>query len=190
VKVYIKLVCVLCIGALWRATASMAFCYLFWITTLAWVVRYIVRAKVKGRLFILLGITCNALVTSLNKGVMPSVGISSTFQPAAPIWNVSGKGQWLMLADQAVLYRFSIGDTFLIAGFLTFLIGTVYRLPIINPIKEGNIVEKLCLKPRVVYMPLKHRCSLQPQFPISNRVSESRSLNAGTIGDRQRRGGV
>jgi len=38
---------------------------------------------------------------------------------------------------------FSIGDTYLIAGFLTFLIGTVYRLPIINPIKEGNIVEKL-----------------------------------------------
>jgi hypothetical protein len=61
---------------------------------------------VKGGLFVLLGITCNALVTSLNKGVMPSVGISPTFQPAAPIWNVSGKGQWLMLADQAILYRF------------------------------------------------------------------------------------
>jgi hypothetical protein len=140
VKVYIKLVCVLSIGALWRATASMAFCYLFWITTLAWMVRYIVRAKVKGGLFVLLGITCNALVTSLNKGVMPSVGIPSTFQPAGAIWNVSGKGQWLVLADQAALYRCSIGDIFLIAGFLTFVIGRVYRLPIKNPIKEGNIV--------------------------------------------------
>ena len=138
-KVYIKLVCVLCIGALWRATASMAFCYLFWITTLAWMVRYIVRAKVKGGLFVLLGITCNALVTSLNRGVMPSVGIPSTFQPAGPIWNVSGKGQWLVLADQAALYRFSIGDIFLIAGFLTFLIGTVSRLPIINPIKVSVV---------------------------------------------------
>ena len=140
-KVYIKLICVLCMGALWRTTASMTFCYLFWITTLAWVVRYIIRAKVKGGLFVLLGITSNALVTSLNKGVMPSVGIPPTFQPAAPIWNVSGKGQWLMLADRAALYRFSIGDIFLIAGFLTFLIGTEYRLPIINPIKDGNIVE-------------------------------------------------
>jgi hypothetical protein len=120
----------------------MAFCYLFWITTLGWAVRYIVRAKVKGGLFVLLGITCNALVTCLNKGVMPSVGIPSTFHPAAPIWDVSGKGHWLMLADQAALYRFSIGDIFLIAGLLTFLIGTVYRLPIINPIKVGNIVEK------------------------------------------------
>ena len=140
-KIYIKLICVLCIGALWRTTASMAFCYLFWITTLAWVVRYIIRAKVKGGLFVLLGITSNALVTSLNKGVMPSVGIAPTFQPAAQIWNVSGKGQWLMLADQAALYRFSIGDIFLIAGVLTFLIGTEYRLPIMNPIKDRNIVE-------------------------------------------------
>jgi hypothetical protein len=72
------------------------------------------------------------LVTSLNKGVMPSVGIPANFQPAAPIWNVSGKGQWLALADQAVLYRFSIGDMFLIAGFLMFLLDTVYRLLIIK----------------------------------------------------------
>ena len=112
-----------------------------WITTLAWAVRYIIRAKVKGGVFVLLGITCNALVTSLNKGVMPSVGIPATFQPAAPIWNVSGKGQWLTLADQAALYRFSIGDMFLIAGFLMFLIDTVYRLRIITPIQEGSSVE-------------------------------------------------
>jgi hypothetical protein len=138
VKVYVKLVCVLCIGALWRTTASMAFCYLFWITTLAWVVRYIIRAKVKGGLFVLLGITSNALVTSLNGGLMPSVGIPSTFQPASPIWSVSGKGQWLMLADQAALYRFSIGDMFLIVGFL---IGIVDRLRIITPMKAEGIVE-------------------------------------------------
>jgi hypothetical protein len=115
----------------------MAFCYLFWITTLAWVVRYIVRARVKGGLLVLLGITCNALVTSLNKGVMPSVGIPATFQPAAPIWNVSGKGQWLTLADQSALYRFSIGDMFLIAGVLMFLMETVYRSYTITPIKEA-----------------------------------------------------
>jgi len=138
VKVYIKLACVLCIAALWRTTGNMAFCYLFWMTTLAWAVRYIVRAKVKGGLLVLLGITCNALVTSLNKGVMPSVGIPATFQPAAPIWNVSGKGQWLTFADQAALYRFSIGDIFLIAGFLMFLISTLHRLFLVTPIKEGS----------------------------------------------------
>jgi hypothetical protein len=119
----------------------MAFCYLFWITTLAWVVHYIIGAKVKGGFFILLGITCNALVTALNKGVMPSVGISTTFQPAAPIWNVSGKGRWLMLADQVALYRFSIGDIFLIAGVLMFLISTVGRLRIITSIREGSSIE-------------------------------------------------
>jgi len=103
----------------------MAFCYLFWITTLAWIVRYIIGAKVKGGLFVLMGITCNASVTLVNGGVMPSVGISPTFQPASTVWNVSGKGQWLLLADQAALYRFSIGDMFLIAGLLIFLIGAV-----------------------------------------------------------------
>jgi hypothetical protein len=122
-------------------TGSMAFCYLFWITTLAWVVHYIIGARVKGGFLILLGITCNALVTALNKGVMPSVGISTTFQPAAPIWNVSGKGQWLMLADQVALYRFSIGDIFLIAGVLMFLISTVGRLRSITSIREGSSIE-------------------------------------------------
>jgi len=80
VKVYAKLVCVLCLWALWKATANLAFCYLFWITTLAWAVRYIVRSKVVGGLFILLGITSNAMVTLLNNGVMPSVGVASTFR--------------------------------------------------------------------------------------------------------------
>lgn len=139
-KVYIKLACVLCIAALWRTTANMTFCYLFWITTLAWVVRYIVRAKVKGGLLVVLGITCNALVTSLNKGIMPSVGIPATFRPAAPIWSVSGKGQWLTLADQAALYRFSVGDVFLIAGVLMFLIDAVRRSRLVTPIKEASSV--------------------------------------------------
>ena len=141
-KVYIRLGCILCIWALWKATANMAFCYLLWITTLAWVVRYLISAKVKGGFLILLGITCNAFVTLLNGGVMPSVGISPTFEPAAPIWSVSGKGQWLILADQAMLYRFSIGDIFLIAGSLMFLIGMVWRLRL-TPVKEGSIVGKL-----------------------------------------------
>jgi hypothetical protein len=151
VKVYTKLVCVLCLWALWKATANMAFCYLLWITTLAWVVRYIVHAKAIGGLFILLGITSNALVTLLNEGVMPSVGISSTFQPASPIWKVSGKGQWLALGDQAALYGFSIGDILLIGGFLMFVIEKGYRLIIITPIEEGIIAKGSGSKRKLTY---------------------------------------
>jgi hypothetical protein len=125
-KVYTKLVCVLCLWAIWKATANLAFCYLFWITTLAWAVRYIVHAKAIGGLLIVLGITSNALVTLWNEGVMPSVGVPSTFQPASPIWNVSGKGQWLALGDQAALYGFSVGDIFLIAGLLLFVMWKVF----------------------------------------------------------------
>ena len=125
-KVCAKLVCVLCLWALWKATANLAFCYLFWITTLAWAVRYIVRSKVVGGLFILLGITSNAMVTLLNNGVMPSVGVASTFQPASPIWNVSGKGQWLALGDQAALYGFSVGDICLIVGLLLSVLWKVF----------------------------------------------------------------
>jgi hypothetical protein len=121
VKVCAKLACVLCLSFLWKATANMVFCYLFWITTLAWVVRYIVHAKAIGGLFIVLGITSNALVTLWNAGVMPSVGVPSTFQPASPIWNVSGKGQLLALGDHAALYGFSIGDICLILGLLLFV---------------------------------------------------------------------
>jgi hypothetical protein len=123
VKVYAKFLCVLCLWALWKATANMAFCYLFWITTLAWAVRYIVQAKAIGGLFLLLGITSNALVTLLNAGVMPSVGVPPTFHPASPIWNVSGKGQLLALGDQAALYGFSVGDICLIVGLLLFVFG-------------------------------------------------------------------
>jgi len=59
---------------------------------------------------------------------MPAVGIPSGVRPIHPIWNVSGKGQWLVLADQAALYRFSIGDLLLITGGLVVLSCLVYKL--------------------------------------------------------------
>ncbi len=124
-KFYVKLVCVMCLCALWKATANLAFCYLFWVTTLAWGVRYIVHAKPTGGLVILLGITSNALVTLWNEGVMPAVGVPSTFHPASPVWNVSGKGQLLAFGDQAALHGCSIGDICLIAGLLLFVIWKV-----------------------------------------------------------------
>lgn len=121
-KFYLKLVCVMCLCALWKATANLAFCYLFWITTLAWAVRFIIHAKPIGGLVILFGVTSNALVTLWNEGVMPVVGFPSTFQPASPVWNVSGNGRLLALGDQAGLHGFSIGDICLIAGLLLLVI--------------------------------------------------------------------
>ncbi|MFZ1917092.1 MAG: hypothetical protein WAU58_05930 [Terriglobales bacterium] len=125
VKFCVKLVCVLCLWALWKATANLAFCYLFWVTTLAWAVRCIIHTKTIGGWVILLGITSNALVTLWNQGVMPAVGVPSTFQPASPIWNVSGKGQLLALGDQAAFHGCSIGDLCLIAGLLLIVIWKV-----------------------------------------------------------------
>jgi len=58
---------------------------------------------------------------------MPAVGIPSSFQPAHPIWDVSGRGRWLLLADQAALYRFSIGDLLLITGGLLLLSCWAYK---------------------------------------------------------------
>jgi hypothetical protein len=130
VKFYVKLVCILCLWALWKANANLAFCYLFWVTTLAWAVRYIIHTKAIGGWVILLGITSNALVTLWNDGVMPAVGVPATFQPASPIWNVSGKGQWLALGDQAAFHGCSIGDLCLIAGLLLFVMWKLaYKSP-------------------------------------------------------------
>jgi len=118
VKFYIKLVCVVCLCALWKTTASLAFCYLFWITTLVWAVRYIVHAKPIAGLVILVGITCNALVTLWNAGVMPAVGVPASFQPALPVWNVSGSGRLLALGDHAAFRGCSVGDLCLIVGLM------------------------------------------------------------------------
>ena len=78
---------------------------------------------------------------------MPSVGIPSNFQPASPIWNVSGKGQWLALGDQAALYGFSVGDIFLIAGLLLFVVWKVFgqlrhgrTARIVKGLTDGNLV--------------------------------------------------
>ena len=121
-KFYVKLGCVVCLCAIWKATASLAFCYLFWIMTLVWAVRYIVHAKPIAGLVMLLGITCNALVTLWNAGVMPAVGVPSSFQPALPVWNVSGRGSLLALGDHAAFHGCSIGDLCLIAGLLSLVL--------------------------------------------------------------------
>jgi len=87
-----------------------------------WGVRYIIHAKPIAGLVMLLGITCNALVTLWNAGVMPAVGVPANFRPALPVWNVSGRGQLLALGDHAAFQGCSIGDLCLMAGLLLFLL--------------------------------------------------------------------
>jgi hypothetical protein len=59
----------------------------------------------------------NALVTDTNAGSMPVVGMPSTVHPASPMWQGATLQTRLpLLADQARLGLFSLGDIALLAG--------------------------------------------------------------------------
>ena len=68
-------------------------------------------------MFMLAGLTLNALVTDANAGVMPVVGMPPTLHPVSPMWHAAtSKTQLVFLADQAQLGLFSIGDLVMIFG--------------------------------------------------------------------------
>jgi hypothetical protein len=70
-----------------------------------------------GVLLMLCGLTLNALVTEANAGTMPVVGMPSTLHPASPMWRAAtSKTRLLLLADQARLGLFSVGDLVLMFG--------------------------------------------------------------------------
>ncbi len=59
----------------------------------------------------------NALVTDANAGSMPVVGMPSTVRPVSPMWQGATLYTRLpLLADQAGLGLFSIGDIALLFG--------------------------------------------------------------------------
>ena len=65
----------------------------------------------------LCGLMLNALVTEANAGTMPVVGMPSPRQPASPVWQAAtSKTRLLLLADQAWLGLFSVGDLMLLSG--------------------------------------------------------------------------
>lgn len=65
----------------------------------------------------LCGLGMNALVTDTNSGAMPVVGMPSTMRPASPLWQGATLQTRLpLLADQARLGLFSIGDIVLLLG--------------------------------------------------------------------------
>jgi hypothetical protein len=77
-----------------------------------------------GVLLMLCGLGMNALVTDTNAGTMPVVGMPSTVRPASPMWQgATFQTRMPLLADQAQLGMFSIGDiTLLGGGFLIVMI--------------------------------------------------------------------
>ncbi len=63
------------------------------------------------------GLTMNALVTDANAGTMPVVGMPSTLRPVSPMWHAATAHTRLaLLADQARLGLFSVGDVILLFG--------------------------------------------------------------------------
>src|ERR1700736_2212765 len=70
-----------------------------------------------GVLLMLCGLGMNALVTDTNAGSMPVVGMPSTVVPASPMWqSTTFQTRMPLLADQARLGMFSIGDIALLFG--------------------------------------------------------------------------
>jgi hypothetical protein len=65
----------------------------------------------------LCGLGMNALATDTNAGSMPVIGMPSTVRPASPMWHgATSQTRLPLLADQAQLGLFSIGDVALIGG--------------------------------------------------------------------------
>ena len=84
-----------------------------------WLVLRVVRSPLvrTGVLLMLCGLGMNALVTDINAGSMPVVGMPSTVRPASPMWQGATLQTRLpLLADQAWLGLFSIGDIALLFG--------------------------------------------------------------------------
>ena len=84
-----------------------------------WLVLRVVRSPLvrTGVLLMLCGLGMNALVTDTNAGSMPVVGMPSTVRPASPMWeSATFQTRMPLLADQARLGLFSIGDIVLLGG--------------------------------------------------------------------------
>ena len=81
-----------------------------------------------GVLLILCGLMLNALVTEANAGTMPVVGMPSTLHPASPMWRAAtSKTRLLLLADQARLGLFSVGDLVLMFGGILIVAVCLHR---------------------------------------------------------------
>jgi hypothetical protein len=111
----------------WRAYPGVVTCEAFWLS-LVWFIRSKGLIRYSGGRIVLLGVVANALVTELNGGVMPVVGLPVYFRAVSPIWQpAQTSNHWLWLADQASLHFFSIGDLALIGGGSMFILAKLYQ---------------------------------------------------------------
>ena len=122
---YLGMVAVVVSWLAWKETASLSMCMLFWVTVLVYGVNIIMKYPSMGRLLILLGVTCNAVVTLANDGVMPAMGMPRGFHPADPIWQAHGK-HLTFLADQWYWNFFSVGDMLMLVGSLLVVVQIIY----------------------------------------------------------------
>jgi hypothetical protein len=99
----------------------------FWLCescAILWLVLRVVRSRVvrTGVLLMLCGLGMNALVTDTNAGSMPVIGMPPTLRAASPMWHgATLQTRWPLLADQARLGLFSIGDIALLFGGILIL---------------------------------------------------------------------
>jgi hypothetical protein len=70
-----------------------------------------------GVLLMVCGLAMNALVTDANAGTMPVVGMPASIHPVSKMWQpATPHTRLLLLADQARLGLFSVGDVILLLG--------------------------------------------------------------------------
>ena len=96
-----------------------------------WLVLRFVRSRVvrSGVLLMLSGLMLNALVTNVNSGRMPVVGMPSTLHPMNSTWQAATSNTRLaFLADQARLGMFSVGDIALLVGGILVVAICIRRL--------------------------------------------------------------
>jgi hypothetical protein len=111
-----NMVLVMILWLLWKAHPGVAICSSFWLSVI-WMIRSKNLTDHPSGLVVLLGVLLNAVVTGLNDGVMPVVGMAIHVRPASPIWQpAQASNHLLFLADLAALHFFSIGDLTLIGG--------------------------------------------------------------------------
>ncbi len=81
-----------------------------------------------GILLVLCGLMLNAVVTEANAGTMPVVGMPSTLRPASLMWRAATSHTRLpLLADQARLGLFSVGDLVMLFGGILIVATCVHR---------------------------------------------------------------
>jgi Family of unknown function (DUF5317) len=82
-----------------------------------------------GVLLVLCGLMLNGLVTAANAGTMPVVGMPPTLHPLSPLWQAATSQTRLsLLADQARLGLFSVGDLLMFLGGFLIVAICLYRV--------------------------------------------------------------